>query len=71
NLLFITSGITFDHINLIPFRAMVALLSHTGWKIVSIENASGGMRLWPSTRKYFIPCPKGLAWQHLYICEKK
>ena len=71
NLLFITFGITYDHINLIPFRAMVALLSHTGWKISAIKNASRGMRVWHSTRKYFIPCPKALAWQHLYICEKK
>ncbi|MGE4421839.1 MAG: class I SAM-dependent methyltransferase [Pseudodesulfovibrio sp.] len=71
NLFFISSGITYDHINLIPFRAMVALMDHTGWKITAIKNASGGMRAWHSTRKYFIPCPKALAWQHLYVCQKK
>jgi SAM-dependent methyltransferase len=71
NLLFLRSGITYDHINQIPFRAMVALLSLTGWEILEIKNGSGGMRVWPSTRKHFIPCPKALAWQHLYICVKK
>jgi len=64
NLLFMKPGITYDHINLIPFRAMVALLSNTVWRIAEIKNASGGMRLWSSQRKYFIPCPKALAWQH-------
>ncbi len=71
NLLFLDSGITFDHINLIPFRAMVALLSRTGWKIERIRNASGGMRLLPSLRRWFLPCPKAIAWQHLYVCRKK
>ena len=71
NLFFIKSGITYDHINLIPFRAMIALLHLTGWKCIDVKNASGGMRLWPSTRKYFIPCPTALAWQHLFICKKK
>ena len=71
NLLFLKSGITYDHINQIPFRAMVALLSCAGWEILEVRNASGGMRLWPSTRKYFLPCPKALAWQHLYVCGKK
>jgi len=71
NLLFLKSGITYDHINQIPFRAMVALLCRTGWEISRVMNASGGMRLWPSTRSYFIPCPKAVAWQHLYVCVKK
>jgi len=70
NLLFISSDITHDHINLIPFRAMCALLSYTGWRICEIKNASGGMRIWHTTRKYFIPCPKAFAWQHLYVCSK-
>jgi len=71
NLLFLKSAITYDHINQTPFRAMVALFSRTGWEIAEIKNASGGMRLWPSTRNYFVPCPKALAWQHLYVGIKK
>jgi SAM-dependent methyltransferase len=70
NLFFMTSGITYDHLSLIPFRAMTALLEHTGWKAVDVRNASRGMRLWHTTRKYFLPCPKALAWQHLYVCQK-
>jgi hypothetical protein len=49
---------------------MVALLEHTGWKVVRIRNASRGMRLWHTTRTYFVPCPKAIAWQHLYVCKK-
>jgi len=71
NLLFVRSGIAYQHINLIPFRAMVALLGHTGWQAVAVKNASGRMRLCHTTRKYFIACPKAIAWQHLYICRKK
>ena len=65
NLFFIKSGITYEHINLIPFRAMIALLDRVGWKVIAVKNASGGMRLWHTTRTYFIPCPKSVAWQHL------
>ncbi len=70
NLCFNTSGITFDHINLFPFRTMVALLHRSGFDLDSIRNASRGMRLWHTTRRYFIPCPKAIAWQHLYIARK-
>ncbi len=70
NVLFLSGGITWDHINLIPFRAMVALLKHTGFRLVAVQNASGGMRLWHTTRRC-IPCPKAFAWQHLYICRKQ
>lgn len=70
NLFFNTSGITFDHISLFPFRTMYALLNRSGWQFVDVKNASHGMRLWHTTRKYFIPCPKAVAWQHLYIAKK-
>jgi len=71
SLLFIKSGINYDHINLFPFQAMIALLNRTGWRCIDVKNASGGMRLRPFHRKYFIPCPKAFAYQHLYICKKK
>jgi SAM-dependent methyltransferase len=70
NLFFIRSGLVRDHINFFPFRTLLALLEHTGWECKNVKNASG-MRLWHNTRKYFIPCPKSLAWQHLYTCCKK
>lgn len=71
NLFFIDRGLTFDHINLFPYRTMVVLLSNTGWKITSVENASGGMKLWHTDRDHIIPCPKAFAWQLLYVCQKK
>ena len=70
NLFFLRSGIEYEHINLVTFRTMVALMRNTGWDIIEVCNASGGMRLWHTTRKYFIPCPKAIAWQHLYVCKK-
>ena len=71
NLLFSSSGLTPEHINLFPYRALVALLHYTGWECIKVLNASGGMRLWHTTRSWFIPCPKALAWQHLYVCKKR
>jgi SAM-dependent methyltransferase len=71
NMLFMTSGIPYEHVNLFPFRVMVAILSNQGWRISEVRKASAGLRLWSSTRKFFLPCPKAFAWQHLYICEKK
>ncbi|MGQ9556014.1 MAG: class I SAM-dependent methyltransferase [Anaerolineae bacterium] len=70
NLLFSRRGIAPDHINLFPFRTMLSLLRHTGWTLRAVLNASAGMRLWHTTRCYFIPCPKAISWQLLYICEK-
>ena len=70
NMLFMTSGIPYEHINLIPFRVMVALMTNTGWRIAEVRKASAGLRLWTSTRRFFVPCPKAMAWQHLYICQK-
>jgi hypothetical protein len=64
------SGINYDHINLFPFQAMIALLNRTGWRCIDIKNASGGMRFRRAYRKYYFPFPKSLAWQHLYICKK-
>jgi 2-polyprenyl-3-methyl-5-hydroxy-6-metoxy-1,4-benzoquinol methylase len=69
NLLFNKSGLAFDHINLFPFRTMVALLHHSGWELVDVRNASRGMRLWHTTRKLFVPCPKAVAWQLLYVAR--
>lgn len=70
NALFSRSGMEFGHINLFPFRTMVSLMRHSGWDVVDVKNASGGMRLWHTGRKFFIPCPKAVAWQLLYVCRK-
>lgn len=70
NLLFMDRGLQTEHINLFPYRAMVALLKHTGWRCVEVLNASGGMRLWHTTRSMFMPCPKAIAWQLLYVCKR-
>ena len=70
NLFFVRSGVPREHINLFPFRAMLALLQHCGWDLLEVKSASGGMRLWHTTRTYFLPCPKAIAWQLLYICKK-
>lgn len=71
NLLFLRRGITWEHINLFPFRTMIALFRHTGWDVVDVRNASHGMRLWHTTRTHFLPCPKAIAWQLLYVCVKR
>lgn len=71
NMLFIRGGMEYEHINLITFRAFVAMADRTGWRVKEVRKASAGMRLWHNTRKWFIPCPTALAWQHLYVCVKK
>lgn len=71
NVLFLRRGIAWEHINLFPYRTMIALLRHTGWEVLKVENASRGMRLWHTTRSRFVPCPKAIAWQLLYLCAKR
>lgn len=70
NILFIKGGLTPDHINLYPYRAMLALLQHCGFRVRKVLNGSSGTRLWHTNRKFFIPMYKGFCWQLMYICEK-
>jgi SAM-dependent methyltransferase len=45
NMMFMTSGIPYEHINLYPYRVMVALLTNQGWRLTEVRKASARLRL--------------------------
>lgn len=72
NIFFIKKGVASGHINLIPYRNMVELLKHCGFKCIKVINAVGGTKFlpYPYNRSIFFPMVKGLCWQLLYVIEK-
>ena len=70
NLLFVKPDYS-SVINLFPFRTMIELCGHTGWKCVKVYDASGGINIWPKNRRFFLPFPKPFCYQFLYILKKK
>jgi len=75
NVLFIDKGIETgviygQHINLFPYRNMLTLLKHCGLKCERVLNATGGTKLIPNSRYFFLPMIKSFCWQLLYIIRK-
>jgi SAM-dependent methyltransferase len=71
NVLFIERGVAPGHINLFPYRNMIALLNHVELECEKVLDAGGGTKLIPNKPSLLIPMIKSFCWQLLYIVKKR
>ena len=69
NIFFIRPGYA-SLINFFPFRTMIELCGHTGWKCERVINASGGINVWQENRTFFLPFFKAFSYQFIYVLRK-